>query len=265
MAASQSGDAVSDGECAPDGDRNSGRQADRRAGGADALRCGKVSAGSGSEGEDCTIQQEQGSDCDQPTPLNSFGPDWTHGQTVPHPPSRKEASDAWGAVAAKNRLPLTSDKSRAILRHMIKPGSWRAAVGAGAIVAIVVLVLTGCSGSGFSVLDRDAGPGDALPAALPDSTSDNFLASSVRFAGTYRGDLLYAAKGAESASYGGESVCLLIYPEQSERWASGCARGFIRVSNGLRSYELRMDGATVPDGVVQVSPNVFMVEQRNLP
>jgi hypothetical protein len=157
-------------------------------------------------------------------------------------------------------LPLTSDKSRAILRHMIKPGSWRAAVGAGAIVAIVVLVLTGCSGSGYSVLDRDAEAGDALPADLPDSASDNFVPTSVRFAGTYAGDLIYAAKGVESASYGGESVCLLVYPELSKKWSTVCGHGPVRVGDGFRSYALRIDGAPVPDGAVQVSPNVFVFE-----
>jgi hypothetical protein len=166
----------------------------------------------------------------------------------------------WRRTSWKNRLPLTSDKSRAILRHMIKPGSWRAAVGAGAIVAIVVLGLTACSGSGFSVLDRDAEPSDALPADLPDSVSDSLVPSSVRFAGTSADDLIYVAKGVESASYGGESVCLLIYQEQSKEWSSVCGHGPIRVGDGFRSYTLRIDGAPVPDGAVQVSANVFVFE-----
>lgn len=143
---------------------------------------------------------------------------------------------------------------------MIKVRSWRAAVGAGAIVATVVLGLTGCTGSGYSVLDRGAQASDTLPANFPESASGSVVPSSVRFAGMYRGDLLYAAKGVNSASYGGETVCLLVYTELSEKWSTVCGHGPVGVGDGFRDYTLRIDGAPVPEGAVRVTPNVFVIE-----
>jgi hypothetical protein len=81
----------------------------------------------------------------------------------------------------------------------------------------------------------------------------------------YRGDLLYAAKGVDSASYGGETVCLLVYTELSEKWSTVCGHGPIGVGDGFRDYTLRIDGAPIPEGAVQVTPNVFVIEERETP
>ena len=149
--------------------------------------------------------------------------------------------------------------TRATLKFVtVRVGSRTAAVGIGAIVVIVMLGLTGCTGSGFSVLDRSATPGDALPADLPDYVLVE--PSSIRFAGRYDGDRLYVAKGTGSASHGGKSVCLLIYPKDGEGWTSVCGPSEVSVDNGIRKYVLHIDNEHVPNGAVQVSPNILVFE-----
>jgi hypothetical protein len=136
-----------------------------------------------------------------------------------------------------------------------------AAAGIGAIVVMVVLGLTGCTGSGFTVLDRDAAPGDVLPASLPDHASDDLEPSSIRFAGVYDGDRLYVAKGAGRASRGDGSVCLLVYPTEGEGWGYVCGHSGVSMDNGVRKYELHIDNPRVPDGAVRVSPNIFVIDR----
>lgn len=139
--------------------------------------------------------------------------------------------------------------------------SRRAAVGIGAIVVMGALGLTGCTGSGFSVLDRDAAPGDVPPVSLPDHASDDLDPSSIRFAGLYNGDRLYVAKGAGRASRGDGSVCLLVYPEAGEGLGYVCGHSGISMDNGIRRYELHIDNPRVPDGAVGVSPNIFVIDR----
>ena len=121
-----------------------------------------------------------------------------------------------------------------------------------------VVALTGCmnSGSGLAALDREAEPGDALPADLPDYADDNLEPMSSRFVGEHNGNALYLAKGKEV-----NHICLLVHPDNSAEWVIGCGGSpEFGVGGPSGGYVVRPDGALVPEDYVEIATNVFAHE-----
>ncbi|KRC59043.1 hypothetical protein ASE14_14695 [Agromyces sp. Root81] len=133
-----------------------------------------------------------------------------------------------------------------------------ARIGWGVVVTVgTVVMLAACApGSGFAVLDRSAGPDDELPFELPDSAAENVDLDSIRFSTEYEGERLYLAKGVTA-----DAVCLLVVPEDHDDWSIGCGStdGTIAVETAAGPYSIRPDGAPIPEGDTELTPNLSVV------
>jgi len=121
-----------------------------------------------------------------------------------------------------------------------------------------VVALAGCinPGSGFAALDREAEPGDALPADLPNYADDNLEPTSSRFVGEHDGNALYLAKGKDA-----NGICLLVYPDTAADWVIGCGGSpEFGVGGPSGGYIVRPDGAPAPQDYVEIATNVFAHE-----
>lgn len=88
---------------------------------------------------------------------------------------------------------------------------------------------------------------DAFGKLLPDT---------IRFVADDDGDRLYLAKEADGG------VCLAIVRDAYDWW-SGCGAdgGQFQVEDPPRTYVVRPDGSSEPDGGRRISENVFVIEE----
>ncbi|MGL3151678.1 hypothetical protein ACSS7Z_15120 [Microbacterium sp. A82] len=128
-------------------------------------------------------------------------------------------------------------------------------VGMAVIATCAALTLTGCapSDSAYAVLDRDAQPADEVPEALPAYAWDTADPTTARFVGKHDGTSLWLARGGDKAN-----ACLLAYVDE-DAWILSCGgSGSSFGADGVAgAFTVVPDGAPSPDGMTQISDNVF--------
>ncbi|MFP7759860.1 hypothetical protein [Marisediminicola sp. LYQ85] len=128
--------------------------------------------------------------------------------------------------------------------------------GATIVAVSVMAVLAGCVGgtSDFAVLEREPGPGDALP-DLPGYAFDDLDMSSARFVGEHDGTDVWLARSGDSVV--GLGVCLIVSPEGGD-WHVACGgTGQLEIDGPGGRFEIRPDDSPTPEGATAVSENVF--------
>ncbi len=141
------------------------------------------------------------------------------------------------------------------------PAVLRAAAAAVSICAASVLAGCAATDSPYAVLERDPGPSDALPAALPEYATEQIRLGSQRFVGEHEGTSLWLARGAGEEAPGLE-VCLLAYPDD-KNWALGCGGvGELTLGGAAGSFTVVPDGQTPAGGLTAISPNVYAPPAR---
>lgn len=129
-----------------------------------------------------------------------------------------------------------------------------ALAGAAFIAACSALALTGCAASSpdYAVLDREAQQADEVPGTLPDTVWDEVAPETSRFVGEHDGTSLWLTRSNDETA-----VCLLAYADE-DAWMAGCSDGpLLEVSGAAGIFAVVPDGAPGPDGMGQVSDNVY--------
>ncbi|WP_413318408.1 hypothetical protein AA0Z99_00400 [Agrococcus sp. 1P02AA] len=116
---------------------------------------------------------------------------------------------------------------------------------------LVAIGLTACAPSAsFSVLDREASAGDAVPAELGGDDFGDADPDSARFVGEHGDAQLWLMRGGESP------VCLLVYVDAAD-WGHACGAAPVGLDIGIGWFEVVADGQAAPEGSVQISENVY--------
>lgn len=121
-----------------------------------------------------------------------------------------------------------------------------------ALAVVSGLLLTGCAAQQGTLTDlqRDHESGDELP-QLDDHAYEAVDVESSRFVGEHEGTSLWLAEGREASA-----VCLVADPGDAD-WVVGCGGLPIGVDGLAGHFEVVPDGAPAPEGVTQISENVY--------
>lgn len=126
-------------------------------------------------------------------------------------------------------------------------------VGIALAAACAALALTGCTapGTDYAVLDGDAQARDEVPESLPAYAWETADPATARFVGEHDRASLWLMRASDE-----DAVCLLAYGDASS-WIIGCGGSQFGVGGGPGSFTVVPDGAPHPDGMTQLSDNVF--------
>ena len=127
----------------------------------------------------------------------------------------------------------------------------RRKVAAAAFTLASFALLSGCAAqqSSFTDLQGSRESQDELP-QLADYAYDDVDESTSRFIAEHEGTSLWLAAGLEDST-----VCL-VADAGAEAWVVTCGAGAFNSSGVTGTFEVAPDGATAPEGSMQISENV---------